>query len=169
MLSFLFWLVVSLVFMSFVEYVAHRWPMHSRRLYRKYPIFRGPFERHAILHHGRYFKVFDREDDPAARYISMWLNPIEHLIGLSPVWLSLFWFVSPVAGLTLAAVIAIHAIVWSMVHFEMHEPKHGWLSRTWYFRYLRQYHKTHHDHPGTNFNAALPGMDWLFGTYRRPE
>ncbi len=154
--------------MSAVEYALHRWPMHSARLSKFVPALRRTFEQHAVLHHGRYYRQsFSSDPDPAARHLNIDLHPGFSLFGLSPVWVPLF-LVHPAAGLAMAAVITLHAWTWTAIHREMHDPAGRWFANTRVYRYLRDYHERHHAHPGSNFNVVLPGVDWLFGTYRGP-
>jgi hypothetical protein len=63
---------------------------------------------------------------------------------------------------------ALHGWAWGPIHREMHFPEGRWFSGLRLFRFWRSYHKTHHDHPGRNFNVLCPGADWLFGTYKSP-
>lgn len=158
------WLALALLAMSFIEYIVHRWPMHNKRFVDCFPVAADAFESHAVLHHGRFFKDFENEPDRAARYVSLELSPGYMLLGLSPIWGGLC-FLSLTGGVLFATVIAMHGIVWTAVHREMHEPKGRWFSRMRPYRFWRAYHKRHHEKPGTNFNALLPGLDWLFGTY----
>jgi hypothetical protein len=167
-LALLAWLCLAYAFMSLVEYLLHRWPMHSRAFARRFPWLRDEFYRHAVLHHGHYYnQKFERCADPAARYISVDLSPLFNVIGLSWVWLPLFYF-APLGGTVLACFIMTHAVLWTFIHREMHEPAGRWFCLTDLFRYWRNYHKVHHDHPNKNYNVVCPGADWLFGSYRRP-
>lgn len=167
-LTILLWLFISYLVMSAVEYALHRYPMHSRRFVVKSKIGFGSFERHAVLHHGRYFRIFDEEHDVAAKHVSFVLSPIENMLGLTPLAF-LFWLIDPVGSYIFIGFVGAHALLWSIIHREMHIPAGRWFAKTRIFRYLRAYHKTHHDHPGTNFNIICLGADKLFGTYRTPE
>lgn len=165
----IFWLPFTVGLMAFLEYFFHRWPMHNGRFVQKTGIGQESFESHAALHHGRFFKQFDKEADPAARYISMVINPGYALLGMSPVWLGLC-LASWTGGLTMAIVIVAHAVLWSIIHKEMHFPAGRWFARTRAYRYIHAHHKAHHEHPGTNFAALFPPvMDNLFGTRHKPQ
>jgi hypothetical protein len=167
-LIFLMWLTPCAALMAFIEYVLHRWPMHSGRLANKYPVFWKTFEAHGILHHGRYFKRFDYEPDRAAYHFNIIIEPGYALLGLSPLWGVLMLLSFP-AGLAMAAVVLMHSLVWSGIHSEMHMPEKRWFWDTAYYKYARDYHHTHHVHPGSNFCVVFPPfMDMLFGTYRAP-
>lgn len=169
-MDLLFWLPFSIVLMSFIEYALHRWPMHNRAFARVFPGAWPSFDSHARLHHGRFYRgdSFDQEPDPAARYVGTAIQPGYSLLGLSPLWGGLWWAFGPLAGLSFAFVCAAHAAAWTLVHGEMHEPQGRWFGRSRPFQWLKTHHRLHHKHPNRNFNALLPGVDWLVGTYMRP-
>lgn len=163
----LLWVVLAYVAMSIAEYVAHRWPMHSAALARRFPILADEHEAHVVLHHGRYYgRVFQNAQDRAARYISIELNPVFMVTALSPVWVTL-WFFSRPGGLTFAAFFALHGIVHTAVHREIHEPRNPWFARLWLFDFYSRYHRVHHMRTTRNFNLICPGADWLFGTLEK--
>lgn len=161
-LEILCWLLASYVFMSFAEYVAHRWVMHKRL--RWLP---GVFEAHTVMHHGRFYQNFEYDRDPAAKYINVDMDPGRNLLLGMPVWLPLL-MLSAVGGATLVCVIFLHAIVWTAIHREMHEPAQRWFAWLWAYRFFRDYHLTHHEHPSANYNVVCPLADFVFRTYRRP-
>src|SRR4051812_13012551 len=103
--------------MSLVEYVAHRWVMH-----RRFGPLRGAYESHAILHHGRYYRTFDREPDPVGRRFNIdsryWW---ETLIGLSPIT-GLSWLIDPRLALCFVAASLVQNFGWTAAHREMHDP-----------------------------------------------
>lgn len=158
----------SVIVMSIVEYMVHRWLMHQPEMSRRFPFLRRVLVGHTSLHHGRFYKQFVNDPDPAAKYVNIEFDIFENLLWLSPFYI-LLYFIDPVASITFVVAIILHGLVWAKLHTEMHEPTKGWLSRLSYFRYLRDYHYTHHLHPTKNFNAVLPPLgDWLFGTYLKP-
>ena len=167
------WVAFSYVMMSFIEYVLHRWPMHSRAFARRVwwlPLLKDEVYRHAYLHHSVYFprRHFDDCNDPASRYISISLSPFFNLLGLSPIWIGLY-FVSPLGAAIFAGFAALHAVLWTAIHREMHEPANRWFACLRIYRFWRTYHETHHRRPNFNFNVVCPLMDHVFGTYIRPE
>lgn len=170
LLEIAFWLILSYVGMSFIEYVLHRWPMHSTGFARRFPFLKDERDRHAWLHHGVYYPPhrFIGCPDPAGRYISVDLSPFFNLLGLAPLWGPVAWL-HPAAGLTFAAFAFAHAVCWTLIHREMHEPKDRWFGRTRLFRLWRDYHETHHQRPSHNFNVVCPLFDHIFGTYLPPQ
>lgn len=161
------WLAASLAAMAVVEYVAHRWPMHSRPIGR---FFKIPFRNHAVLHHGRYYRrSFTHDPDPASEIISMRMSVLEHAAAAAVLAVPFGFLVSWVGAACFMAVVVAHAAVWTAVHVEMHMPEGRWFSRTRLYRYIRDFHHAHHLHPGKNFGAVFPPlMDRLFGTYHPP-
>ncbi len=157
--------IVAVLLMSLIEYIAHRWFMHSKRV-GALPGLYGIFDRHTHLHHKRFYRNFEYDADPAAKYINLDIPPSFVLVGLSPIWLPLAMLVSVPVGLVFAGVFVGHAVLWTIIHTEMHEPNGRWFARCKLYQYLRDYHKTHHDHPNKNFNVVFPFMDRFFGTYR---
>ena len=155
---YLFFILFSLVVISFVEYCSHRWIMHSKKFSRTI------FEQHSILHHGRYYRNFKDETDIAAKHIGVELSPFFTLGVMMPVWGILLFFSLP-CGFILIFMSFLYGLLWTCVHLEMHEPKNRWFSHTSYFKYIREYHKLHHKYPYKNFNTLLPlGFDYIFGT-----
>jgi hypothetical protein len=159
------WIGISYLVMSVAEWVAHKYIMHSRRFAATCTPAFPTFERHAVLHHGRYFKEFDAEPDTAAKHISIALSPLENLLFAAPALILLCYFGQIVGAITFASFICTHAIAWNVLHAEFHYPKGRWYSRNRLYTYLRNYHKMHHDRPGTNFNIVCIGADFVFGTH----
>lgn len=175
LLDILLWLALSYVIASAFEYVLHRWPMHNKALVRLVPLFKRTFTSHAVLHHGRFYsgsKGFENNPDPVAIHVGVDLGPESNLMFSAPVWASLLIFWSIPAALTFMACAALHGIIWTMIHREMHKPERAWFTWLWPFSkayaFWRGYHKAHHDHPNRNFNVVCPLFDFIFGTYVSP-
>jgi len=91
-LCILGWLLFSYVFDSFVEHQIHQHLMHRRRLpkwvYRMSPYMLETFEAHAVRHHGKWYKEFDFEPDPAGREYNLDIKvgeTVVMLLCLTPV------------------------------------------------------------------------------------
>lgn len=162
------YIIFCIILMSFIEYVAHRWFMHNKHLGKIWKGLHPIFEKHTMLHHRRFYRIFDDEPDPAAKYINLKFDTASHVAGALPL-AALFWLISPALAITFLVVIALHAQLWNFLHSEMHIPKGAWFSKFGVYKYLRDYHECHHDHPNKNYNVVIPLMDFVFGTYRRPE
>lgn len=160
------WFVLANILMAIIEYTLHRYPMHRKGYSNE------TWESHAKLHHGRFFprSAFTHPLDIAARYVSVDLQPGYNALGLSPIWIILYFFVSPYCGLTFAFVFAMHGVIWTICHREMHFPQDRWFSGTKYYKYICAYHKKHHTDQSGNFSVIYPPvLDMLFGTYRGLE
>ena len=149
-MEILLWITGSVIAMAFFEYIVHRWLMHNAILGKKFSFFALTMEAHAILHHGRYFKIFDHDTDPASHHIDIELHPGKTLVEFSPVWGTIMYF-NPLGGIILVAVITIHGIIWTTIHREMHCPIGAWYCKTRLFKYLRNNHYIHHLHPTSNY------------------
>lgn len=139
--------------------------MHKSKISKKIPRW---FESHAIIHHGRFYKNFEYDDDIVARHIGIELNGILNLVSLLPL-IIIMWLIWPLLAYTMAVIIILHGIIWSCVHMEMHEPKDRWFSKTWYYKWIREYHYRHHQNQKTNFNAVIPMWDYILGTYNESK
>jgi hypothetical protein len=166
------WFFASCVLMSLIEFFVHRFLMHRRSLphcvYQCIPGFTTVFQNHAVLHHGRYYKVFNHEDDPLGRRTSIRLDLWIALVGGGLVW-ALTFPLDRVVGPVFASVLFLHHLAWNCIHKEMHNPKRPWFARTRLYKFLAHYHWMHHKYPGKNFNVVLPGADFLFGKYCKPS
>jgi hypothetical protein len=167
-LHILGWFAAAYVLTSLIEYVPHRWAMHSRRLAKwlRSPRLAEEFEKHAQLHHVRFFgpRSFASCSDPAGRYVSFDLGADYMLVMTWWVWVPLGFYSLLGAGV-LVAFLAAHGATWSAVHREMHYPQNAWFAKTAIFRFWRRYHETHHERHGANFNTLCPFFDQLFRTY----
>jgi hypothetical protein len=166
------WFVISVFAMSFIEYFVHRYMMHKRVLHRW--IYKGVpglgtvFMNHAVLHHGKYYKVFNHEDDPAGRTISIRLDLWIGVVGAILLGVALYPL-SPVAGPVLLTVVLLHHLAWNLIHEEMHNPRPRWFSRNRFFKFFARYHWMHHEYPSKNYNVILPCADFVFGRHARPS
>lgn len=163
------YIILSVVLMSLIEYVAHRWFMHNKHIGKIAKFLYPIFEKHTLLHHRRFYRVFDSELDPAAKYINIKFDTASHIAGALPFAALFWWLVCPELAITFVTVVAIHAQLWNHLHSEMHNPEGTWFSKLSVYKFLRDYHKCHHDHPNKNYNVVIPLMDFVFGTYRKAD
>ena len=153
-------LTVPLTFLyaNYVEYRAHKGPMHHRT--------RGlglVFERHTLMHH----QVFTQDDMRAGSTRDF------KLVLFPPVLLIFFFgfFALPISlvlqlifGWNVAALFAITAMAYYLLYEWLHLSYHLGLSGS-----LARHHAAHHDPQimtTHNFNITFPLMDRLFGTCR---
>jgi hypothetical protein len=170
-LSIACWFVGSCIAMSFIEYGIHRYLMHKRLLphwlYRIVPGLGTVFTNHNVLHHGRYYKIFNHEDDPHGRKTSIRLDLWVGILGGVLVGLALYPL-SVVAGPVIVAVVLLHHLAWNLIHEEMHNPRPRWFARLRFFRFFVRYHWMHHKYPGMNYNVIFPGADFVFRRHAKP-
>ncbi len=166
LLEIMAWFVASCVFMSLAEWTAHRYMMH--RHFLKLSFMNVIYQKHAILHHRKFYKKFNEESDVVGRWINIKLDYwMGWLVG-APLFIGL-WLASPTGAIIFFSVVNLHHFLWNVFHTEMHIPKNGWLSRTLVYRMLARYHWMHHKYPGKNYNVVFPLFDFLMGTYLKPS
>jgi sterol desaturase/sphingolipid hydroxylase (fatty acid hydroxylase superfamily) len=157
------------VLISLVEYLTHRHLMHrpgwAARLHSR--VLRQVFRDHAIVHHRRYYAIFNHEADAHGRTLNLTVKPSTGLAIVAPFCLAAY-AIDPLTGALLLVATIMHTFAWSAVHTAMHLDAQGGFARTSLFLYLKRYHYLHHRHPRRNFNALLPMWDWLLGTLAEP-
>jgi hypothetical protein len=167
--------LAGVIAMSFVEWAAHRWLMHLRRFpgwaYSLLPILVRIQEDHAVLHHRKYFHVFNHEPDPVGKDYNLRLKYWVGVVFSVPIWLPLGLFWGWEAAVPILAVILLHHATWNLIHSEMHNPRpRRWLQALPLYRYLARHHWMHHRYPGKCYNVVLPPLaDLVLGTYLRPS
>ena len=155
------WICGSYVVISFGEHFIHKFFMHRKELpSRLMPKHMWIYESHAILHHGKYYKVFNHEPDENGKFFNLHLEILLNLIVFAPIWLGLM-MVSRTGGSILLAMIILHHLCWNLIHEEMHVPSKTWLSSFWPYKFLARYHYLHHKYPGRNFNIVCPLADYI--------
>ena len=172
LLSIAGWFMACCILMSFIEFFVHRFLMHKRLLpnflYKCIPGFTTVFQNHHVLHHGRFYKVFNHEVDPQGRVISIRLDLWIALVGGGLIW-ALTFPLTRVFGPVLTSVAFLHHLAWNCIHEEMHNPRPRWFARTRFFKFFAHYHWMHHRYPGKNFNVVFPFADFILGKYRKPN
>jgi hypothetical protein len=159
LLTILAWTLAGVLFASFAEYAVHRWLLHR-------PLVRHLWHVHAALHHGRYYRVFDHEEDPEGKYVNLAMSPwttFAACLALLPLLLF-----STVGGVVFVLMAILHAVAWNAIHSEMHLNRGRFFSGWGAYRFLKWYHFLHHRHVNRNFNAVLPLADYVLGTAARP-
>ena len=158
---------IGWIFMSGVEYASHRWTMHKWS-FMDY-ISPGTFADHAYKHHGKYYKVFNAEEDPIGRDFGLLLGYRWALI-VSMLLMAICKYCNiPVFGLAFSSVLFLHHYIWNQLHVEMHKPQGRWFSKLNVYKYLCRHHYLHHKHVNRNFNGMLPLFDWILGTTHTPS
>jgi hypothetical protein len=143
-----------------------------RWVYKVVPPLETLVYEHRKLHHQKYYHRFDHEDDPYGKEVNLRLG-WEHTL-LAVAFFVPYLFVTTIY-LSLVPVIVIiicaevHAVLWNMIHVEMHQPKHPWWSRSGIYRFLGRHHYLHHQDTHTGFNIVFPFFDYVMGTFYSPS
>ncbi len=153
----------GLVFVSFFEWVLHRFVMHRPLGWLRYP-----FEAHAVVHHhtfkGDHTYHLRDEADKETIPMAWWNGPVLIVIGMVPMlglaWVIGSWAVAAGAALAIAGYYAVY----EYLHWCMHLPKARRVERSWLFRRLNGHHILHHRYMHKNFNVILPIADLCLGT-----
>ncbi len=157
---------LGLVFVSFCEWVLHRYVMHRPLRWLRYP-----FQAHAVVHH-HIFKgdtTYHLHDEADKHTIPMawWNGPVLVAIMMLPM-LGLAWAVGSRA-LALGALLGIggYYCVYEYIHWCMHLPKARRVEKSRLFQKLNGHHILHHRYMHKNFNVVLPLADLCLGTLLR--
>lgn len=150
---------------NFVEYMAHRYPMHRPMPY----VGKYMYKKHAAIHH-RYFTHKDMVLEESRDLFEILTNP-RHvvsflLISVLPLTVLLSLFSWTVAMLFAATAISYY-LFYEWTHLASHLPDEHWLPSLPIMRSLCNHHRVHHNTRlmrEYNFNIAFPIFDWVFGT-----
>lgn len=157
---------VTFVIANFVEYWAHRVPMH-----RPFKLLRALFERHTRRHH-RYFTDREMSID-GAHDLHATLFPAVLLLFFGAIALSLGALVALFQPLPRAALFAATAIgyylCYELLHLGYHLPPSSRWARLPPVAFLGRLHRIHHGDMRVNFNLVAPLFDLVFGTLRLAE
>lgn len=163
--------ILSITLDSFIEWAAHRYPMHMEFKSKLLPLFHFLYKHHVVIHH----KVFDKDhynrqgdDQRDTIAFPLWVGPlliataVLPFYGISLLNENMIWFWT---SLTIAI---LYYIVFESLHQLEHmedKPAVKWL-RSWkVFVWLDTHHEIHHNAWRVNFNLVCPLADWLTGTY----
>jgi len=149
---------------NFVEYVAHRWPMHRPTMFGK-----RIYKKHAAVHH-RYFTYEDMVLEDSRDLFEILTSPrhvvsflLFSVIPVSAVLCLVAWNV----GVLFAATAIMYYLVYEWMHLASHMPGSHWLPSLPGVRSLCHHHREHHNTRlmrEYNFNIAFPLCDRVFGT-----
>jgi sterol desaturase/sphingolipid hydroxylase (fatty acid hydroxylase superfamily) len=151
---------------NFVEWWAHRYPMHHP--------WRGlllMYEKHTLEHH-RLYTNEAMEADSADDFDMVLFSPASlafFLLGFGlPITLLFFVLVSWNAGWIFTALAIDYYALYECCHLVYHLPKDSWAGRLPGMDRIRRHHTVHHDMKlmsDWNFNVTFPIFDRVFGTH----
>lgn len=163
------WLTVpgGVLVANFVEYVAHRVPMH-----RPTRFLRAVYHWHTMQHH-RFFTP-EAMAFESMRDLKVVLFPpliVSLFLGGAgvPISLALGFGWSANAGLLYSATSLLYFGVYELLHLAFHLPVEHPLAQVKWLRRMGDKHVRHHLPrlmSQANFNVFFAWMDRLFGTYR---
>ena len=164
------YLTIPIVFLyaNFVEYFAHKGPMHNPKKWLKLI-----YKRHATQHHifftNKHMQFDSSQDFKAVLFpplfIVFFFGFFAVPVGLLSGWL----FSDNVQFLFIATAISYFAI-YEILHTLYHVDKNSWVYRIPFLTRMRRLHENHHDvklMKHYNFNITFPIGDKIFGTYYR--
>ncbi|MDP3661514.1 MAG: sterol desaturase family protein [bacterium] len=156
-------ILLSIAYVSLVEWLLHRFVMHQPLLGFSYP-----FEAHAKKHH-RIFRADDsyhlkRDEDKYTIPMKWWNGPVlifATTLTVVPIgWLIGRWSVVAIVGIVCAAYYGAY----EYLHWCMHLPRKRLVERSGIFFRLNGHHLLHHRYMNRNFNVVLPLADLFLGT-----
>ena len=150
------------VLFSHVEFVTHRYLMHSMRTAQRLGIefLHTLCKNHMSKHHKRGYRHDTDEKDDHLSHILIAAACVG--LPISPI----VWYIDPLTVYLSVGFAVVYSIGWWLVHLEMHRNQGRIFARNAIFRYLERRHQLHHHYSNTHFNVLLPLCDWLYGTHQ---
>ncbi|MGK0169115.1 MAG: hypothetical protein ACI9W2_000834 [Gammaproteobacteria bacterium] len=158
---------VTLLIANFVEYHAHRGPMHHR--------VTGLgliYMRHVRQHH-RFFRshAMETEEPRDLRVVLFPMALLLFFFGLIalPVGVIVLWVFGHNIAMFYGAAVAAYYLGYECLHYTYHAPWCHWSKKFRLIRWLGENHQRHHDPRRMNqcnFNLTFPLWDWVYGTGR---
>lgn len=150
---------------SFFEWISHRFVLHSKA------IVKFAFEEHDRVHHVIYGSdhTFHVQDGKPAYGVDFTARDfILFIVIVMPLWGAAEYL----SGKPLLLGAFVSVLVWlnmfNYLHRLYHEPKGSWVEKTWYFCFLKEHHRKHHEDTSRNLNVSfLPIADWALRTNKR--
>lgn len=159
---------IAMVVNSFVEWIAHRFILHSKA------IVQFAYDLHHVRHHTLFGsdKSYEAQTEDVKAHVRFGGRDYVMFLAVTfPLWCGMeFLCQRPmVLGGVTATLFGLQCF--NTFHGLMHVPRGNWFERTWFFRFIKEHHRLHHANPMTNLNVAfLPLADLVLGTLRRgPE
>lgn len=158
-MTYALYLVLSIVILSFMEWLLHRYVMH-----REHWISKISFRNHAYLHHRKFYQTFNKEEDELGRQFNLKMDLLENFIFGLPIWIVAYLTSPAFCGILFTTFVA-QQLTWNLAHVEMHNPTSRWVRWFPYFTFIEEYHWLHHKYPGKNYNVVFPLFDYIMGTH----
>jgi len=167
------WLTVTVVgtllYATLVEYLVHRYLDHRPfKLFGWHPrLFVYLYESHSLTHHELYTSgesyIYNGKVEPMD-WIDVPLFVWSH-VSVAPVYIMVGSLLGWPCLLASFVYITFHELVlYSMIHYAMHNPRGSIWERLFFIRHLNLHHWLHHRHQHKNYAFTYPIFDYLFGT-----
>lgn len=152
----------AIVVNSFVEWIAHRFILHSDK------IVKFAHKLHHIGHHGisRGDETYHAETEEAKNHVKfVGRDYLFFLIATTPLWViaDLVTGKSVVWGGIAATLFGLKVFNW--IHWHYHVPSEAWIQKTRLFSWAKAHHRAHHHDTSKNLNVSTaPLGDLVMGT-----
>ena len=169
------WAIVSVILLSFIEYFVHRAFLHRgilpSVLCKWLPSVDEYSRAHAVLHHTRYYRLFNFEPDPIGREIDLRLGLYTaiRLYAIASPLVLLLVLIAPAGAVIFSILAFAHMYLWGLLHHEMHVPSNIFINGLAPYRFLARHHFLHHRYRRYNYNVIIPLADVLMGTSAQPK
>lgn len=137
-------ILIFFIYMSFLEWSLHRWPLHN---------INGPFKTHILDHHRLSAKDMIDSD-----YFSRFAGENELMGG---IFLCIIHF--PIFFITKIGYLTI--ICYMFTYFYIHRKSH--LDKIWAKKWIPWHYVHHCVNAKKNFGIIHPLFDIIFGTYQK--
>lgn len=156
---------VTFLYANFVEYRAHRGPMHRRP--RFFPLI---YERHTLNHHFFFTQeamgLRDLRDFKAVLFPWFLIVFFISLFAV-PVGILLYLLITPNTAFLFMATAVGYFLNYEWLHLAYHLPENSRFDYLPGLGLLKRHHQTHHNQElmnTYNFNITYPISDWMFRT-----
>ena len=161
------WLTLPVVLFlaNYVEYIAHKGPMHNKTHFLE-EIFR----RHAVQHH-TFFTHEHMKFDEGQDFHAVLFPPVMLLFFFgaiaTPFGLLCYILLGANVAWLFVFTVSLYFLNYEVLHFLYHVDEEAWTSKLPFMAGLRKHHTLHHDRElmnDYNFNISYPICDVIFGT-----
>jgi hypothetical protein len=152
---------------SFIEWAAHKFILHSNA------ILKFAYQLHDVQHHN-YFKgdetyCLDKNDkENAWKLDHVEFVPRDYVMFMAvttPLWVLAEFLAGVPVIIGGCAAVLFSLQLFNSMHYRYHVPSDTWFQGTWFFRYLKEHHRIHHQQTNRNLNVAFfPIADFFLGT-----
>lgn len=160
---FLVLLPAYFLFVNWLEYLLHRYPMH-----RKTRGMEVVYE-HVTIHHNFYANEYFYFEEPRDYYAAIlpWYIFIGLTVVIAAVSGMIYLFFGMSNALFFALVAYSYYLLYEILHFSYHTSEKSWVKKLPFINHLARRHIVHHRTSAMahyNFNITFPIFDRVYGT-----